>query len=179
MIMKINRTLFATILLLAGFLFSSGLQAQTVSAGTWMLGGEAGFASTKVKDVDDSYNTIYLNPNVGYFIMDNLGVGLRLGFQNNSFGDASSTGFGIGAMARYYVFQGLFPQVGFMYNSFKVKDGPDAATDTDINLGLGYSFFLNNSVALEPQLYYNINSEEANGNTLGLSIGLQIFLGRD
>jgi hypothetical protein len=177
MIMKINRTLFATILLLAGFLFSSGLQAQTVNAGAWMIGGDAGFASAKTKDVDDAVNILYLNPSIGYFPIDNLGIGLRLGFQNISFGDFGSTQFGIGAMARYYVFQGLFPQVGFMYNSSKIKDGPDAATDTDINLALGYSFFLNNSVAIEPMLAYNINSEDV--NTFGLGIGIQVFLGRN
>lgn len=177
--MNNKRTLFAAVLLLAGFLFTSGLQAQTVNAGAWMIGGDAGFASNKVKDADDATTTIFLNPNIGYYIMDNLGVGLRLGFNNISVGDAGATSFGIGAMARYYVYQGLFPQVGFMYNSFKIKDGPDAATDTDINLGLGYSFFLNNSVAIEPALFYNINSEEANGNTFGLGIGIQVFLGRN
>lgn len=142
-----------------------------------MIGGDAYFTSTSIDGVDDNINLISINPNVGYFIMDNLGVGVRLGVDLLSQGDNSQTDFGIGAFARYYVFQGLFPQVGFTYNSFKIKDGPDATTSTDLTLGVGYSLFLNNSIALEPMLVYNINSEKV--NTFGLGIGIQAFLGRD
>ncbi len=173
--MKTTRTFSALALVVAAFLCTSNLQAQTVNAGAWMIGGDAGFASAKLDNVDDAFTTINLNPNIGYFIMDNLGVGLRLGFGTSSFGDISETQFRIGPFARYYVWQGLFPQVGFNYLSYKFED-EDAETSTNIDIAVGYSLFLNNSIALEPALFYNIGDGV---NTFGLRIGVQGFLGRN
>ncbi|MBP6184907.1 MAG: outer membrane beta-barrel protein [Chitinophagaceae bacterium] len=174
--MKTTRTFSALALVVAAFLCSSNLQAQTVNAGAWMIGGDAGFSSASYDGVDDALTTISLNPNIGYFIMDNLGVGLRLGVESQTQGDNGLTIFSVGPFARYYVWQGLFPQVGFNYNSVKVKDGGDATTSTDIDIAVGYSLFLNNSIALEPALYYNIGDGV---NTFGLRIGVQGFLGRN
>lgn len=153
-------------------------QAQTVNAGAWMVGGQAGFVSAKVDGADDAVNVFTVSPNIGYFVIDNLGIGLNLGITNTSFGDFSNTVFGVGPYARYYVFQGLFPQVGIHYTSDKDKD-QDAETMTDINLGVGYSFFLNNSVAVEPMLVYQIGGGDPQVNTFGLTIGIQAFLGRN
>ena len=154
-------------------------QAQTVSAGSWMLGGQAGFQSDKTDGEDDALNTLLISPNIGYFIIDNLGIGLNVGFASLSQGDNSATVIGIGPYARYYVFQGLFPQVGIMYNSTKVDDF-DAVTGTDINLGVGYSFFVNNSIAIEPMLGYTIGGgDDPKTNSFGLMIGVQAFLGRE
>lgn len=176
--MKTINNVLATALCLMGLLFTVQSQAQTVNAGAWMVGGLAGFESSKADGDDDATNTILINPNIGYFVIDNLGIGLNLGFANVSHGDFSSTGLGVGPYARYYVFQGLFPQVGIMYNSTKFED-EDAVTSTDINLGVGYSFFLNNSVAVEPMLGYTIGGGDDKTNTFGLMIGVQAFLGRN
>ncbi|MEZ5029867.1 MAG: hypothetical protein R2787_00560 [Saprospiraceae bacterium] len=170
------KSLFITGLVIG---MASFVQAQTVGAGAWMVGGQAGFASASTDGVDDAVNVITIAPNVGYFVIDNLGIGLNLSFTNTSFGDNGVTDIGVGPYARYYVYQGLFPQVGVSYMSSKVKD-QDAVTQTDINLGVGYSFFLNNSVAIEPMLAYTIGGgDDPTTNVFGLLIGIQAFLGRN
>lgn len=170
------KSLFITGLVIG---MASFVQAQTVGAGAWMVGGQAGFSSDKTDGEDDAFNSLLIAPNIGYFVMDNLGIGLNLGFGRFSQGDLSSTAIGIGPYARYYVYQGLFPQVGIMYNSVKFED-EDAVTATDINLGIGYSFFVNNSIAIEPMLGYTIGGgDDPKTNSFGLMIGVQAFLGRE
>ncbi len=177
--MKTINNVLATALCLMGLLFTVQSQAQTVNAGAWMLGGSLGFDSSKEKDADDATNTITINPNIGYFVIDNLGVGLNVLYASETVGDADPNSvLGIGAFARYYVFQGLFPQVGFGFNSFTLGD-EDAVTGTTIDFGVGYSFFLNNSVAVEPRVNYAITSGDFEYNTFGLMIGVQAFLGRN
>lgn len=177
--MKNNMTSFKTLMVSALVLgLATFSQAQTVSAGSWMIGGMAGFSSATADGADDALNTITISPNLGYFVIDNLGIGVNVGFVSQSLGDASLTQVGIGPYARYYVYQGLFPQVGIMYNSIKFDD-EDADTSTDINLGVGYSFFLNNSIAVEPMLSYTIGGGDSKVNTFGLMIGIQAFLGRE
>jgi len=148
--------------------------AQTVGKGTIMLGGDAFFTSTSFDGIDDNLTLISLTPSLGYFVIDDLAIGARVGLGFTSLGDFDATEISLGLSARFYVFDGLFPQVGFQFNSLKIND--DADTSTDIMFGIGYTSFINKSVALEPMIMYSINSED--NSTFGIGIGLQIFLGR-
>jgi hypothetical protein len=162
--------------LLVGLLgINSIANAQTVEKGTIILGGDAFFTSTSFDGIDDNLTYLSLTPSLGYFVIDDLAIGARVGFGFTSLGDFDATEFSLGLSARYYVFDGLFPQVGFQFNSLKFNDA-DADTSTDIMFGIGYTSFINKSVALEPMIMYSINSEDS--STFGIGIGLQIFLGR-
>lgn len=154
--------------------FTQVLSAQAVNQGAWMVGGDAGFTSQKIKDVDGSATTIFVNPNLGYFIADDLAIGLSIGLTSVSDDDFDATFFGLGPFVRFYFADALFAQAGL-----NLGLGDDEFTEFQI--GLGYSWFLDNSVAIEPMLFYNSHNVDDPGfdfTTFGLSIGVQAFLDR-
>ena len=140
-----------------------------------MVGGSAGFQSFKFKDADESTTIIDLSPNLGYFIADDLAIGLGLNLTSVSPGGGESfTDFGLGPFVRFYFADAIFAQAG-------VNLGLGDSEFTEFQVGVGYSWFIDNSVAIEPMLFYNSHSEDGDtfdASTFGLSIGVQAFAGR-
>ncbi|NOT36937.1 MAG: hypothetical protein HOP11_06135 [Saprospiraceae bacterium] len=173
---KLTKNLF---LLALSVVALNTLSAQ-VGKGAWMVGGSIGFDSDKFKDADDATVTIELAPNIAYFVIDNLGIGLSVNYTSIKQGDEKFSSTGIEPWARYYAYKNLFAQAGYEILSAKLGD-EDAVNGGNINIGIGYSWFLNNSIAIEPKLGYSIGSGDARKDfsTFGLTIGVQAFLGRD
>ncbi|MEO7176666.1 MAG: outer membrane beta-barrel protein [Saprospiraceae bacterium] len=165
--------------LVFGLFLTEMASAQTVAQGAWMVGGSAGFSSKKFKDVDGSHTEISIAPNVGYFVIDNLGVGLAVAI--SSFKDTDEdafTAWSLGPFVRYYVIAGLFPEIAMGINGNNVEG---SETTLSLRPAIGYSIFLNKSIALEPKLYYDLGLSDVNKDIgeFGLSIGIQAFLGRE
>jgi len=80
----------------------------------------------------------------------------------------------LGPYARYYVYSGLYPQVKFVWEKDEDPYFGDS-TSTGFEFSLGYTVFLNESVALEPAVFYKTHD---NYDSYGLQIGFQAFLGR-
>ncbi len=175
------------------FLFAVGLIiithslfSQTVSQGAWMAGGSAGFSSSKQDGAGNSTTTIDVIPSAGYFIMDNLGVGINVTYSSTSLNNSTLTSLAFGPWARYYVIPNAFAQSGYNMGTNKISGDFGKATtkNSSMYLGVGYSAWLSNSVALEPMVYYNIQKEkdESNDpvrtNSFGLNIGFQVFINR-
>lgn len=159
-----------TLTIMAFMGLSQAVSAQAVNQGAWMLGGSASFTSTSFKDIDGSTTTFILNPNIGYFIADDLAIGL--GVAVSSFND--NTDFGVGPFVRFYFADAIFAQAG-------IDLGLGDNEFTKFQVGVGYSWFLDNSVAIEPMLFYRSNSVPDPGfdsSVIGLSIGVQAFLDR-
>jgi outer membrane protein len=171
---------------MVAFLVAQGGIAQTVNSGAWQLGGSIGFNSIKA-DGDDASETYFnLSPNVGYYIMNNLGIGVRLSLLTQSYDGESESTFGFGPWARLYVISGLYAQAGIDFgpSAFEIFSSLQEEGGTNLHFGAGYSWFLNNSIAIEPQLEYNIYSGDEDGfigdyNRLAFTIGIQAFLGRN
>ncbi len=166
--------------------FAQAISAQTVGKGAWMLGGSAGFSSTKVKDADGSTSILNITPNVGYFFANDLAIGVRLNFLSVSAGGSSNSNFGYGPFARFYVTDPIFIQAGIDFEAATLDFNSIFAGDgsTTIHAAVGYSLFLNNSVAIEPSVYINLyNGDEANLDAdytrFGLNIGIQAFANHD
>lgn len=161
--------------LLAFVCITQVMTAQTVGKGAWMVGGSAGFSSTKVKNADFSTTRIDLNPNLGYFFADDLALGLALDFNSTSVDGNSSSTFGLGPFVRYYVTNPIFIQVGA---NLGLNDG----AGTSFGAKVGYSWFLNDAVAIEPALFftsYNNDGDLSDYSQFGLSIGVQAFTHHD
>ena len=155
-------------------LFTSQLvSAQAVGQGVWMLGGNAGFTSTKFKAADESNTTLFLNPNLGYFIADDLAIGLNLNLTSAN----EVTTFGLGPFVRFYFADAIFAQAG-------VDLGLGDNEFTAFQVGVGYSWFLSNGVAVEPMLFYRSHGVDLPGDAgdfsvIGLSIGVQAFVNHE
>lgn len=174
---KLTTTLFFVALTMSVL---NTLSAQA-NKGAWMLGGSISFDSDKHKDDDGALTTLSIEPNVGYYIIDNLAIGLGVGYESIKYdGDNLATSSSIQPWARYYVYNGLFAQVGYEILSEKALED-DAVKGGRINIGVGYSWWLNNSLAIEPSIRYGIGSGDLREDvsTFGLRIGIQGFIGRD
>ncbi|MCB0515062.1 MAG: hypothetical protein R2798_09600 [Chitinophagales bacterium] len=157
-----------------------GLQAQT-EQGSLMLGGNLGFSSSSVKDVDGAVTDFSISPTVGYFVIDNLALGAGFSYvsSKNTLGgaDATASAFGFGPFVRYYLENRLFGQLGFDLLSSKANDG-DAVNGTWITPRIGYAAFLNDYVSIEPSVYYSIGGGDLykDWSQFGLSVGFNIYL---
>ena len=168
-------------------MMSQFIKAQTVNSGAWMLGGSVGFNSIKYEDDDDDNTVFNFSPNVGYYVINDLGIGVRLNYYNESIGGESESVFGFGPWARYYIANSsIFAQAGIDFGpaQFDLYSLFSDESSSNLHFGLGYSWFLNNSVAIEPLLQYNIFNEnednfESDYNRFVFNIGVQAFLGRN
>jgi len=151
------------------------ISAQTVNKSAWMVGGSAQFFSYHYHD-DDNNITIYtLNAALGYFFADDLALGVSVGSLNSSHNGTSNHETSIGPFLRYYISDPIYIQL-------KADLGLTSQEGTVIGGEVGYSLFLNNSVALEPAVFYNFfstNGGPINNNVFGVSLGIQAFSNRN
>lgn len=135
--------------------------AQTTQ-GSMMLGGGLSFYSDTEQANDDYENKgLTFSPNFGYFVSDNLAVGLSLSISNSTFDTgASSTdrnSFGIGPFVRYYKFTSseqfaFFGQADLMFVFGKEDDTPGGETNNRaISFGVspGFAYFFNEHWAFD------------------------------
>ncbi len=78
----------------------------------------------------------------------------------------------VGAGGRYYITQnGLFlgANCKFLHANHNYNDVMPGAE-------VGYAFFINRSVTIEPAIYYDHSFKDSDYSTVGLKIGLGIYL---
>ncbi len=195
-----------TILLAAiALLGISTINAQT-EKGKWVFGSDAGisFTSTTAKaefdgnqlDGKTTSSTFEINPNAGYFIIDNLAIGLDLSFSTtkNKFDDGmdisddTTNAFGVLPSATYYFKNDkLAPYLGVGVGFLSISSGDeDFNKSSGLAVGAtgGLAYFLNTSVSLNfgvTYLYSNqTNKAESDfkvkSNVIGANIGFAVYL---
>ena len=189
------------VMVLLASCLAAGAYAQ-FEKGTMMVGGSFGadFKTNKTKYDGNTYtNGKYVNvtfdPQFGIFVINNLAIGGGLGMSTSAYKDDDSdykevtNEFTIQPMVRYYLQPGVFFQGKMMFGGAKTKvtdDGPTDNTEYAVNgwsLAAGYAFFLNNVVAIEPQLGYAAKGYRNKDNDVKsvdggvfLRVGFQIYL---
>lgn len=183
-------------------LVCSGAYAQ-FNQGRILAGGSVSFQTQTVKSkVNGTTNTlgkitdIGFNPKVGFFVIDNLAAGLGVDItshtekEEGSSDKSTSSNFTVTPFVRYYLDPGVFfqGQVGFGTSKQKNENGNTTTTTKngvfDWALGVGYAYFLNDHVAIEPLIYYSMHTDKNNDNDnkityggVGINVGLQVYLG--
>ncbi len=194
-------------LLLFAFVFAATTftaLAQT-EKGKWVVGTSMELSTYKSTDPNEVYPNkekyIQFNPEMGYFIKDNLALGLLIEFQNAKYQDTNNdvseySGFLIGPSAKYY-----FPlaQRFKFYSALAVPFGTiirkntgysDEKTQTmRVELTPGFTFFPTNKIGIEFGLgrlrfeSSKTGEEKTNGFTFGvlgnhMSFGVKLHLGK-
>ncbi|QNF33493.1 porin family protein [Adhaeribacter swui] len=160
------------VLLLFSFVVVSNCYAQ-IPAGTTFIGGSASFSNrtdknTRNPDIDNkSVSTSYsLYPKAGYFITDNIALGLGINYYSNrtkykeSSIDESFRGkqhsLGINPFARYYKMLGekigFFGQFTLSYENGKSKNNDfiyQKQTSFGASLAPGFVFFATPKIGIE------------------------------
>ncbi|WP_373055524.1 hypothetical protein [Zunongwangia sp. H14] len=186
------------------FLLSFGFAQAQLQEGNFMLGADSGsgLATTTSQGLfglnfglnDGAGFNVGLSPKLGYFISDGFAIGglVNLGYTKSAENNGVSTKttvYGVQAFSRYYITSEeigvnllnegrFFLEANAGIAGVNVKDGP-TTNGFAFGVGPGYSYFLNNHIALETSLKYN--GLVGGGNTtyqnqLGLNFGIQVFL---
>ena len=222
--MRTTLTLFALLLVLAG-------SAQT-QQGSWNVSGFSQFTPalfpvsgleftpnrfgfgffTEMTTIENSFGTqesevdyfgFNISPEVGYFVIDNLQVGLHglllyTRGKNKEFDVTTSTRIiGLGPVVRYYIptAGSLKPSIGGSYtlgwlNSSYEDNSIDESDQSSLNgfsVGLGADYFFTPNVSLGARLDYQRTTNEDDDDDsfvsettiggVGLRVGLQVFFG--
>jgi len=179
---------------------SFAVNAQT-EKGKWLVSGSTnvGFnsVSTKYKNngmsVDGAkVNTFNVSPSVGYFVVDNLSIGLGVDYNTSSTKDEigdkiSSSTFTVMPMATYFFTKNTtikpYLGAGAGYASYEQKIGSIAQTNNGFAWGVegGLAYFVSPKIALDLGLGYGqVSVKESgitvNANTFGAKVGFSLFL---
>lgn len=133
-----------------------------------------------------------LNPQVGYFIQDNIAIGgivnLGVDYKKNS---GTTVTYGVGAFGRYYVSSKQMQllkhtrffgeaNIGISGENNKVDGSPSRTTNgLGIGIGPGISYFITPNIGLEALAKYNLTAgfgSSATVNRLSFGVGFQIYL---
>jgi hypothetical protein len=165
---KILLTLFA-----ATVVFAASAQ---IGKGTILVGGSSNLNFTSNNEDHGDFSEMSLDVRGGYFVMDNLAVGLRLGYdkyKSNADGasdvDAVTT---FGVFGRYYVQGKIMLGAGYAITDYGTP------SSSALSIEAGYAIFLNDAVAIEPALNYTSFGSDDQGAAFGLNVGISVFLGR-
>lgn len=138
-----------------------------VSSGTKMIGGGVAFTSYNEEtgaSSDFKSSGFSLEPSLGYFVSENLAVGLNLGFessiQDNGFSKERFSGFSVGPFARLYKFTSndkfaFFGEAAVLFGSQKNDpDGPGETKSSSLNFSIspGFAYFFNEKWVIDLKL---------------------------
>jgi opacity protein-like surface antigen len=161
--------------------------------GDVFISGTLAFSSEKTGDFKSNQFTV--SPKVGFFVSNNIAVGVSLAYlsANQDISDSfdvyeqKTTGFEVGAFGRYYFTPAskfsIFAQLGAGYGSAKYEVeaiGSESKADGfNIELAPGFNYFVSNNLALEATfgiLGYNTVKPDYDGaeSTDSFNIGIDL-----
>ena len=113
--------------------------------------------------------TFGLEALAGYMFADDLMAMAEVGCDYHN---SETQSLSLGVRCRYYIVQnGLFLSLGAKY-LHEFKDYNDFYITPEV----GYSFFLNHNVRLEPSVYYNMSlSKFGDKSRFGIKVGIGFF----
>ncbi len=168
---------------------AAGQMTKPITKGNMLIEGGGTIQFQRDKYISSSNTSrvssyfISLSPGVAYFFIDNLAAGLSAtifynGIKNNKFYT-----LGIGPMVRYYFNNGFFIKADAGYSLINYISS-SASNEKYLSLtpGVGYAFFLNGNVSLEPAFCYEFDNIDLNIsnthkiNSFRLELKLSIFL---
>lgn len=134
---------------------------KPIKKGNIILGGTGSFYYSKSTYSDFGENdfkqyNINLNPTFNYFLIDNLalGVTINLGYSHQE--TVNTKGIGLGPNVKYYFKNGILLRSDasyFLSTSYGTRSHSFA-----FEAGVGYAFFINSKVSIEPALLFKTNS---------------------
>ena len=135
------------------------------------------YISASFSGLDMGYNgssefNVGLQAKGGYFLADNLAVVGLIGY-NHVGGDETPDRVSLGVQGRYYIIQnGRYLGAGATY-----KHANHNYNDIMPGVEIGYAFFINRHVTIEPAIYYEQSfKDHSKYSNVGLRLGLGIYL---
>ncbi len=173
------------ILLVSLSIFVAKVNAQ-IQKGNILVGGD--IANLDLTLGGGGAFQVDLSPKVAFFIRDNIALGGYVNFSlATAKGSGTTTGYGVGALGRYYLDDarvnilkhGRFFFEGNAGVQGVSLSGGSNTTGLGVGIGPGYAYFITPNIGLETLLKYNgivgFGSQAYRSN-LNLGVGFQIYL---
>ena len=174
------------------------LQANSqLAKKTWLVGGSGNFLASKNSYSDPTYSStsnridIKISPDIGFFVMDKFGIGLRPSFSRysehvNGPGGLTSkiSRLEFGPFARFYLLQknnqcNIIADVSYQYGVYYSR--PVKGNINTLSASAGTVIFFNSSVGIEFLVGYYSRKEVIpltnNGKNITSRKGIQINIG--
>jgi hypothetical protein len=170
------------IVLVLFIIVTANASFSQTSKNNWLLGGSASYSSTKEGDLTNT--VLDISPRIGYFIANNLALGVNVGINkmHDEGNDASNVSFG--PYVRYY-FLPVGNNVKFFGNGQVIFGNEDEGMGNSQlsgwGLAVGPAIFINKSIAFETSIAYTSTQagiEQVKDNTLSINFGFQIHFGK-
>ena len=148
---------------------------MTITASAQFQAGK-GYLGASLTGLDLHYNgadgfNLGLEAKAGFLFEDNWMLLGMASYEHNG-SEAVPDHFSVGAGLRYYIIQnGLY-----LGANAKFTHANRSYNDLMPGVELGYAFFINRSVTLEPAVYYDQSFKNADYSTIGLKLGIGIYL---
>lgn len=109
-----------------------------------------------------------LEANAGYFVADKVMLRANISYNHTRIVDD----FALGVGGRYYFREnGIFMGAGAEFCHFTSNNN-----DVQVPIELGYAFYLNHYITVEPALYYKMSLDDfSDKSTVGLKIGFGVY----
>ncbi|AYB29482.1 outer membrane beta-barrel protein [Chryseolinea soli] len=210
------KNLFTSLAVLWLCLAVSSSFAQT-SKGAFLLGGSLGFSSGHTNTTynypaisrKEKQSAIGVDPNVSYFVIDHLSVGVVTPFMYRWYKTegvdqkTTYTSYSVGPLIRYYFHLGnqwaIFPEASYSYGWTVTKGYSYLSGDIvpvtyrgntrNLQGGLGLVYFLNPNIGVEGKFRYqsmrdtynrtDVGLDHTDNNAFDFTIGLQVYLFRN
>lgn len=159
---------------------SAAVGTTPIQAGNWIVGGSLG--SLGYNFSSESIN-VNLNPRAGFFLMDNIAVGVGAVVGWTTFRNEDNIwSYGLAPFVRYYFPEGASATGRFFGELEAGLSGSTGASDASFLGGIraGYAHFVTNSVAIEGTFGYTYSQANISSGAavtgLGIGLGFQIYL---
>lgn len=161
-----RKTIFTLLLALISLTASAQFEKHTSYLSTSLTGLNLSYSN-------DQKVTFGMQVQGGYFFADEWMLYGRLGYDHQFVKHAKDVNnVEVGAGTRYYISQnGLYLGIGLQYEHRGINDNYVQLTPE-----VGYCFFLNRHVSIEPAVYYDLCLNEfSSGSTVGLKLGFGFY----
>lgn len=178
-------------LFFTAILFVSLSANAQITKGNWMVGGSASYSTSNTTnqqgDKLSSGIGLSINPNLGYFFIDQLAGGTQLNFNyGKPSGGYSNTSYSISPFLRYYFLKpdkiiNIFTEISYGYGISKSQNDKSSFV-RGYSLKAGPVIYVNSSVGLELTANYNssyLEQTNNNYNHFTIGLGFQIHLEKD
>lgn len=169
-LIKIMKKLLLTLSAVAVLGLAANAQTEK---GKFMVGGQVGYHGSSVRDTDNKNNSLIINPNVGYFVADNIAIGTGIGYEwskyeQANYPESTESAFVLTPFGRMYSKNDgpvkFFGQlsVPMAWGTQKIDDTKTATTaNYGVELAPGIAYFPTSNIGVEFKvrgLFYNNSS---------------------
>jgi hypothetical protein len=176
---------FFSLLVFAGTTFGQ------LTKGHWLVGGSGRFYSykneysTSTVNNTGKYTQIDVSPNIGYFIADKIGLGLRTTFSSvkgkidNVPASTNVQRFSAGPFIRYYFFDAEKQNNILIDANYQkgIVGGFFKGNSNNFSIAAGPVIYFNSSVGIEFLIGYVSQMEEINNQDKEIKSGFQFSIG--